>query len=193
MDIRNTKISVGTIFTAISVGGIVMYGWSLRNMAKKAQIQVGARVHKIDWNGVSIVIEGRIINPTSGTVRVRQPLISLYGSESARKNNMPFSVSQNTNATFTIPPQETKELESIMLHIPMGAILQMIAQGYLNGGELNLVIQVQTELYARYVPFSIPVSMDLRQKITNLQPNMKEALPNEKLTEMVVFKPMQYS
>lgn len=190
MDIRGYKISFGTILTVVSVGSAVGYGWSLRNMAKKAQFQVSARVHEVTWSSADIAIEARVINPTNGTVRMERPHISLYASDKTRESNTPFATTEYSNETFTIPPKETKVLPTMILSIPLGAILQLIAQGYLNGGELNLIINVQTSIFPRYIPVPISVSHDIKQKlgIPNNFPRMAVESTNPEIQAAVANK-----
>jgi hypothetical protein len=124
---------------------------------------------------------------------MERPHISLYASDKARQSNTPFSTTEYSNETFTIPPKETKVLPTMLLSIPTGAILQLIAQGYLNGGELNLVINVQTNIYPRYIPVPISVNRDIKQKIgipdefpsmamASKNPEIKAAVANKKIS-----------
>ena len=187
MGLRDTKISVGTVFTVATMGGFLLYGYNVWQLGKNAQVQVAARVHKINWSGVELVVEGRVINPTSGSVRIKQPIIYLYGSQEARDNNNPFAASETSDRTFTIPPNESREIPPISITIPAGAILKLIAQGLLQNGELTLVINVRSTIYSRYPFISVPFKKDIVQKLAIPQ-NYQSGITSDNSYKDVVNK-----
>jgi hypothetical protein len=150
MDIRETKISIGTIITGVSVVAGALYINSLWSLAKKAQVQASARVHKIDFNGITIVCSVTVLNPTNGTVTVRHPYVSLFASPKMQENRIPFAHSAISNQTHTIIPNGETRLPDVVLFIPTTSILQ-VAADMLADGKVELVANIKTRVTTKWL------------------------------------------
>jgi len=69
------------ILKAILIGGAAFFGgrylFSLNRAGKKVVVSVGARVHKVSLEGVQVVLNYNIKNPTKTSIEMAAPLIKL--------------------------------------------------------------------------------------------------------------------
>ncbi len=85
------------------------YAWRLYRLSEKAVVQITGRVHKLDFRGLELAIEYNIKNPTSTSIRMSVPLISLnYGG----------SVLASSSMDATRIPEESKDSKGRIIIAP---------------------------------------------------------------------------
>jgi len=101
----------------ILIGGAVFLGGryllSLNRAGNKVVVQVGARVHKVNFEGVEIILRYNIKNPTKGSIEMSAPLIKLshngkiLASSSMELVEIPESVRSTKRRIKILPFKET--------------------------------------------------------------------------------------
>lgn len=106
------KIAVGTgVGTAILAGAT----WLLRlnKTAVSLEVVPTAKIHKIEFNGVSIRVDVQLKNPTRSSFKLKYPFIKLsYKGES-------IGSSQVVNQDIVLPAFGEAQIENILIKIPL--------------------------------------------------------------------------
>jgi hypothetical protein len=106
------KIAVGTgVGTAILAGA----SWLLRlnKTAVSLEVVPTAKIHKIEFNGVSIRVDVQLKNPTRSSFKLKYPFIKLSYKEES------IGSSQVVNQDIVLPAFGEAQIENILIKIPL--------------------------------------------------------------------------
>ena len=155
LNFRDKKISIGTIITVGSVLGIVVYVYSVVDLARKVLVDYNIRVHKIDLSGITLAADLTIINPTNSFIDFQDPFLAVFTSENSR---LPMVSTNPSDRNYTIVKNNKTVLPGIKIFIPMSKLTSYVLKLIQDKStQLDLVVNVKTKVKLKY---GIPVSVD---------------------------------
>ncbi len=130
-DNRSKKAIVIGTAAAITTGIFFFIGdlLSKKKVGDKLDTKIKVMVHSINLSGVILRIDVTLINPTEGTLTIRQPYIKVLF------NNKEVGTTELKDQKVIILPFKPKPLDPIYLTIPVTGLLS------LGGGLLSLLVQ----------------------------------------------------
>ena len=120
------------------IGGLLFFGSRLvgaKRLSDKSVVRtLNPRIHKVDISGIIVRTEIAVDNPTSDTITVTKPVITLTSSGKYLASSVP------ENKTISIKPLSQTSLETAEISIPWTSLT-----GYVS----NLIARIPT-LIASY-------------------------------------------
>ncbi len=92
----------------------------LKKLSDQLQVNPSAKIHKIDFTGLTIRIDVKLINPTDNGFKMKYPFIQVG------YNGKPIGSSQASAEILSIPPNEEYPINAIMLNFPLIGMLSLI-------------------------------------------------------------------
>ncbi|MBA2613363.1 MAG: hypothetical protein H0U95_15450 [Bacteroidetes bacterium] len=142
----NTKsIFIGT---AVSAGlvWIVSSLMSKKKVGDKLDTKTSVMLHSLDLKGLTLRIDVTLINPTEGTLTIKQPYIKV------KFKNKDIGTTQLENKKIIIPAYAPKKLDPIYLTIPATGLFS------LGDGLLSLLLKKQTVQITTIIATSIYIA-----------------------------------
>ncbi len=92
----------------------------LKKLSDQLQVNPSAKIHKIDFTGLTIRIDVKLINPTDNGFKMKYPFIQVgYNGKS-------IGSSQASAEILSIPPNEEYPIKAIMLNFPLIGMLSLV-------------------------------------------------------------------
>lgn len=112
------KIVVGTL---VSGGLIAGYSYYLKMQRTQAELEVipDAKLHLVNWDGITIRIDLLMKNPTKGSFSIKFPFVKLTYKENV------VGSSQVLNKDIKIPAFGEAKIEKILVNIPILSIFSV--------------------------------------------------------------------
>ncbi len=107
-----TAISTGLVFAVSSL-------LSKKKVGDKLDTKTKVTVHSIDLKGLTLRIDETLINPTEGTLTIKQPYIKIIF------NKKDVGTTQIENKLVEIPAYNSKQLDPIYLTIPATGLFSL--------------------------------------------------------------------
>lgn len=159
------KIAVGTgIGTAVLATG----AWLLRLNKTSANLEVvpTAKIHKIEFNGVSVRVDVQLKNPTRSSFKMKYPFIKLsYKGDS-------IGSSQVVNQDIVLPAFGEAQIENILIKIPLLNLFTSAGKVFtaINNNEL-IQLQIDTlttiDIGIKKLPFTKSDKITLKKQKDN--------------------------
>jgi len=108
--------------TTIVGGGLIAgYSYYLKMQRTQAELEVipDAKIHQVNWDGITIRIDLLMKNPTKGSFSIKFPFVKL-----TYKDNVVGS-SQVVNKDIKIPAFGEAKIEKILVNIPILSIFSV--------------------------------------------------------------------
>lgn len=156
------KIAVGTgVGTAILAGAT----WLLRlnKTAVSLEVVPTAKIHKIEFNGVSIRVDVQLKNPTRSSFKMKYPFIKLSYKEES------IGSSQVVNQDIVLPAFGEAQIENILIKIPLLNLFTSAGKVFtaINNNEaIQLQIDTLTtiDIGIKKIPFTKTDKISLRKQ-----------------------------
>jgi hypothetical protein len=129
------KITVGTLAGGVIIGGIIFIPKliKLKNASPELDVIPTAKIHKLDFTGITIRIDVQLKNPTTAAFKMKYPYIRLSYKGSV------IGTSQSVNKDIEMPGFGEANISQIMMHVPITSVLSM-------AGALLKAVQNNTEV-----------------------------------------------
>jgi hypothetical protein len=139
------KITAGTIVSGILIGGVIFIPKliKLKNAAPELNVVPTAKIHKLDFTGLTIRIDVQLKNPTSAAFKMKYPYVRL-----AYKGTV-IGTSQSVDTDIEMPPFGEANINAIMMSVPLLSILSMagaLLKAVQNNQSVELDISTSTEI-----------------------------------------------
>lgn len=140
----NTKHIV--IGTAVSAGLV----WAVSSLLSKKKVgdkldtKTSILLHSLDLKGLTVRIDVTLVNPTEGTLTIKQPYIKVIFK------NKDIGTTQLENKKVVIPAYEPKQLEPIYLTIPATGLFSLgdgLLKLLLKKQTVDITIKIMTSIY----------------------------------------------
>jgi len=107
--------------TVVGGGLIAGYSYYLKMQRTQAELEVipDAKIHQVNWDGITIKIDLLMKNPTKGSFSIKFPFVKL-----TYKDNVVGS-SQVVNKDIKIPAFGEAKVEKILVNIPILSIFSV--------------------------------------------------------------------
>lgn len=145
------KITVGTLAGGVIIGGIIFIPKliKLNNASPELDVIPTAKIHKLDFTGLTIRIDVQLKNPTTAAFKMKYPYVRLT------YNGSVIGTSQAVNRDIEMPPFGEANISQIMMNVPILNILSMagaLFKAVQNNEEVKLDIVTMTQIdpYWRY-------------------------------------------
>lgn len=164
-DPREEKLKVGTVLAIGSMAGIIGYASSLIKLARNIVIVPRLRIHRLDFNGLTIGAETNIENPTNGTVEVDHPFITIREAPEEDGNKgkgKVLATSKPSRLSYTIVKKATTELGDIKVHVPVESLIRLVSKVSQNK-DIRLSVEIKAIIKLKYF---ISVALRERAEIT---------------------------
>lgn len=117
------KILVGTGIGA-GVVGIIAYVSRLKRTSVQLETVSSAKIHSLKMDGLTVRVDVKLKNPTSGTFKIKFPFVKVLYKEKT------VGSSQVINKDIQIPAYGEAVIEGIMIKIPFTGLLSVGAGLY---------------------------------------------------------------
>jgi hypothetical protein len=115
----------------------------LKKLSDRLQSIPTAKIHKLDFTGLTIRIDVKLKNPTTNGLKMRYPFISVaYGEKK-------IGSSQAVDKLISIPPNGEANIEAILLNFPVIGMLSLIGtllKSLQSGHAVQLTISTSTTI-----------------------------------------------
>ena len=130
------------IGTAVGAGliWVVSSLMSKKKVGDKLDTKVKVMVHSINFNGLTLRIDVTLINPTEGTLTIKQPYIKVLF------RNKDIGTTQLENKQVEIPAYSPKQLDPIFLTIPATGLFSL-GDGLLKLLLKKVPVQITTKIF----------------------------------------------
>lgn len=142
-----TKIVIG--LGALVTGG---YLFKVSRTQANLETEIKAKIHKLDFSGLTVRVDAKIKNPTEGSLKIKYPFVKLSYKGST------IGSSQAINQDISINKFGEVNIEAIMINIPIlnlvtGAfdILKSLKAG--NGIKFTVTIITTIDTMFSSIPF----------------------------------------
>lgn len=142
-----TKIVIG--LGALVTGG---YLFKVSRTHANLETEIKAKIHKLDFSGLTVRVDAKIKNPTEGSLKIKYPFVKLSHKGST------IGSSQAINQDISINKFGEVNIEAIMINIPIlnlvtGAfdILKSLKAG--NGIKFTVTIITTIDTMFSSIPF----------------------------------------
>ncbi len=92
----------------------------LKKLTDQLIVIPSAKIHKLDFTGLTVRIDAKMKNPTDKGFKMKYPFIQVG------YNGKPIGSSQATDELLSIPPNGEYQLKAIMLNFPLIGMLSLI-------------------------------------------------------------------
>ncbi|MFL5763570.1 MAG: hypothetical protein ACJ77K_06465 [Bacteroidia bacterium] len=142
------KVAAGTLTGGILIGGVLFIPKLLRLKAAAPQLDVipSAKIHKLDFTGVTIRIDVKLKNPTSAAFKMKYPYIRLTYKDYV------IGTSQSVDQDIEMPPFGEANIDAIMFNIPILSVIGM-AGALLKAVQNNLAVEVDIATITEIDPY----------------------------------------
>lgn len=160
------KIAVGTgIGTALLAGATWLS--RLNKTAVNLEVVPTAKIHKLEFNGVTIRVDVQVKNPTRSSFKLKYPFIKLSYKQDS------IGSSQVVNQDIVLPAFGEAQIENILIKIPLLNLFTSAGKIFtaLNNNEaINLQIDTLTtiDIGIKKIPFTKTNNILLRQQKNNI-------------------------
>lgn len=129
------KITVGALAGGVIIGGVLFIPKliKLKNASPELDVVPTAKIHKLDFTGVTIRIDVQLKNPTTADFKMKYPYIRLSYKGSV------IGTSQSVDKDIEMASFGEANITQIMMHIPITSVLSM-------AGALLKAVQNNTEV-----------------------------------------------
>lgn len=136
------KAKTIVIGTALGAGlvWVVSSFMSKKKVGDKLDTKVKVMVHSINFNGLTLRIDVTLINPTEGTLTIKQPYIKVLF------RNKDIGTTQLENKQVEIPAYSPKQLDPIFLTIPATGLFSL-GDGLLKLLLKKIPVQITTKIF----------------------------------------------
>jgi len=139
------KITVGTLAGGVIIGGIVFIPKliKLKNASPELDVVPTAKIHKLDFTGLTIRIDVQLKNPTTASFKMKYPYIRLS------YNGSVIGTSQSVNKDIEMPGLGEANITQIMMQVPITSVLSMagaLLKAVKNNTEVKVDIQTVTHI-----------------------------------------------
>lgn len=129
------KITVGALAGGVLIGGVLFIPKliKLKNASPELDVIPKAKIHKLDFTGLTIRVDVQLKNPTTAAFKMKYPYIRLSYKGSV------IGTSQSVNKDIEMPGLGEANISQIMMHVPITSVLSM-------AGTLLKAVQNNTEV-----------------------------------------------
>lgn len=144
------------ILTGALLGGGVIAGYNyyltMRKTQAELQIIPEAKIHQVNWDGITIRLDLLLKNPTKGSFSIKFPFVKLTYKDSL------VGSSQVVNKDIKIPAYGEAKIEKILVNIPILSIFSVsssILKAIKNNEQLMITATLSTiiDLGFSKIPF----------------------------------------
>ena len=156
------KIVIGTAFGA-GVIFLLSSFLSKKKVGDKLDTKTKVMVHSLDLKGLTLRIDVTLINPTEGTLTIKQPYIKVFF------NTKDIGTTQLENTKVEILPYSPKQLDPIYLTIPATGLFSL-GDGLLSlllkkkPAKITAIIYTSIYLPTGFKSYDKTETMDLKPK-----------------------------
>lgn len=151
-----TKILFGT--------GVVLTGGYLLKMGRTStniETLIKASVHSLKLSGITIRVDAKLKNPTSGSLKLKYPFVKLSYKGTT------VGSSQAVNQDITLPSYGEANIEGIMINIPLTGIFSVamdLLKSLKTGAGIKVMIKIVTTIYTSFstIPYEYEVEQTLK-------------------------------
>jgi len=93
----------------------------LKKLTDQLVVIPSAKIHKLDFTGLTIRIDAKMKNPTDRGFKMKYPFIQVG------YNGKVLGSSQATNEVLSIPPNDEYTLKAVMLNFPLIGMLSLVS------------------------------------------------------------------
>jgi len=142
------KLVVGTVVGGVVVGGVLFLPKLIKLNAAAPDLDVipTAKIHKLDFTGVTIRIDVKLKNPTSAAFKMKYPYIRLTYKDYV------IGTSQSIDKNIEMPPFGEANIDSIMFNIPLLSVIGM-AGALLKAVQNNQAVEVDVAALTEIDPY----------------------------------------
>jgi hypothetical protein len=137
----------GKVLTVTLFGGGLIAGYSYYVKMKKTQAELeiipDAKIHEVNWDGITIRIDMLLKNPTKGSFSVKFPFVKLS------YKNTTVGSSQVVNKDIKIPSFGQAKIEKLLVNIPILSIFSVsssILKAIQNKEQLKITATLMTTI-----------------------------------------------
>lgn len=139
------KITAGTLVSGILIGGIIFIPKLIKLKAAAPDLDVipAAKIHKLDFTGLTIRIDVQMKNPTSAAFKMKYPYVRITYKGSV------IGTSQSVDADIEMPPYGEANINAIMMNVPLLSMLSIsgaLLKAVQNNQAVELDISTSTEI-----------------------------------------------
>jgi hypothetical protein len=116
-----TASLTGLLFVARGVFNKTYDFNELKKLSDQLVVIPSAKIHKIDFTGLTIRIDVKLKNPTDNGFKMKYPFIQIG------YNGKVIGSSQASAQVLSIPPNDEFQVDAIMLNFPLIGMLSLIA------------------------------------------------------------------
>jgi hypothetical protein len=135
------------VLTVVLIGGGLIAGYSYYLKMKKTQAELeiipDARLHEVNWDGLTIRIDLLLKNPTKGNFSIKFPFVKL-----TYKGTLVGS-SEVVNKDIQIPAYGQAKIENIMVSLPILSIFTVsssILKAIQNNEQVKITATLMTTI-----------------------------------------------
>jgi hypothetical protein len=142
------KITAGTLVGGVIIGGVLFIPKliKLKNAAPELDVIPTAKLHKLDFTGVTIRIDIQLKNPTSAAFKMKYPYIRLSYKGSV------IGTSQAVNKDIGMPGFGEANIDQIMMNVPLMSVFSM-AGALLKAVQSNEEVKIEVTTLTQIDPF----------------------------------------
>lgn len=136
------KILIGT--GIVLTGGYLL---KLHRVSSSIQTEVKAQIQKLDLSGITIRVDAKIKNPSSGGLRIKYPFVKL-----SYKGNV-IGSSQVIDKDITIATFGEVNIAAIIINIPLNDLFSVAMDLLKAGTGVKIGIKIMTTVYTAFGSF----------------------------------------
>lgn len=142
------KITAGTMVGGVIIGGVIFIPKliKLKNAAPELDVIPTAKIHKLDFTGITIRIDVQLKNPTSAAFKMKYPYIRLSYKGSV------IGTSQSVNKDIGMPGFGEANINQIMMSVPLMSVFSM-AGALLKAIQNNQEVQIEITTLTQIDPY----------------------------------------
>jgi hypothetical protein len=139
------KIAAGTLAGGVIIGGVIFIPKliKLKNAAPELDVIPTAKIHKLDFTGLTIRIDVQLKNPTTASFKMKYPYVRLSYKGSV------IGTSQAVNKDIEMPGFGEANITQIMMSVPILSVLSMagaLLKAVQNNEEVKVDITTITQI-----------------------------------------------
>ncbi len=142
------KITAGTILGGVIIGGVIFIPKliTLSNASPELDVIPTAKIHKLDFTGVTIRIDVQLKNPTAASFKMKYPYVRLSYKGTT------IGTSQSVNKEIEMPGFGEANINQIMMNVPLLSVFSM-AGALLKAVQANEEVKVDITTMTHIDPY----------------------------------------
>jgi len=114
---------------------------ALRKLSDRLEVIPTAKIHKVDFSGLTVRIDVTLKNPVNRGLKIRYPFVTV------KKEDKTLGSSEAVDTLIAIPPNGQAVISGILLHFPLLGMFSLVSnllQSLQSGQQVQLLVTVST-------------------------------------------------